>query len=66
MIHSIFRNMKYYPAAISGTAASAASNPTILHRLKCSFKKILASSTVIAGYSDVITTASSSRPCWLA
>src|SRR5215469_18139398 len=54
------------PFAIIGTAARAASSPTSLQRVKCSFRTKRASNTVTAGYSDVITTASSSLPCWLA
>ena len=38
-----------YPAAISGTAASAASSPTNFQRLKCSFSTTRANKTVTAG-----------------
>jgi hypothetical protein len=38
----------FHPAT-NGTAASAASMPTVLLRLKCSCRKNRANSTVIAG-----------------
>jgi hypothetical protein len=50
--HSIFRNKessKHYPPTIMGTAASAASNPTNLQRVRCSFRNRRASRTVTAG-----------------
>lgn len=56
----------FYPDAIMGTAASAATSPTSLQRVKCSFRNMRARSTVTAGYSDEMTTASSRRPLWLA
>ena len=61
-----WNELTVYPDAIIGTAASAASSPTNLQRVKCSFRNRRASSTVTAGYSDEITTASSRRPVWLA
>ena len=58
--------LNVYPAASKGTAANAASRPTNFQRLKCSFSTRRANTTVTAGYRDVMSTASSRRPCWLA
>src|SRR5258708_2502765 len=55
-----------HPAAIMGTAGSAAISPTNLQRVKRSCRNTRASSTVTAGYSEEMTTASSRRPVWLA
>ena len=62
----LIRENPWLTRGYRGTAASAANSPTNFQRLKCSFSISHARSTVTAGYSDVITTASSSRPCWLA
>jgi hypothetical protein len=42
-------HIRGHPAAIIGTAASAAKRPINLQRLKCSFKTSRASRTVTAG-----------------
>jgi len=49
--YSRFQNTERfcYPAAIMGTATSAANSPTNLQRVKCSCKNMRASSTVTAG-----------------
>src|SRR5208282_5964789 len=54
---SIFLNMEYPHPAIMGTAAKAATIPIVRARLKCSCKKKRASRTVIAGWSELSTTA---------
>ena len=55
------RNLPHF-RAINGTAATAAAIPASFTRVKRSFRKHTASSTVMTGYSEHNTTEASSLP----